>query len=150
MEYALSLVRHPQNFSRLWRTGLQSFRISRPLKKALVNTSYGKLREPSQRNGQEININKTLLLVERSCVFRKLLTSKLNRDPSLVVLIERLTPLFEAIENGEIVPPLTNQCDGLFHIDDVNYGLGTDIFEAYANFQSALEDWASKGWFPQK
>ena len=108
------------------------------------------LPEHFHQNGQEADIDKTLLLLERSRVFRKLLSSKLERDPSLAALIERLDPLFDAIEAGEIVPPTPNRCDGLFHIDDANYGLGTDMFEAYANFQSALEDWASKAWFPKK
>ena len=91
---------------------------------------------------------KTLLLIECSSIFRELLMSKVGADPSIAAVIEQLDPLFDEIESGRIVPPVENRCGRIFHSEDPQYGQGTDVYNAFAHFLSALEDWPSKPWYP--
>lgn len=111
--------------------------------------SSQKRQELFPQKNLEAEMDKTQLLIERSRALRQLLLSKVESDPSIATLIEKLHPLFDGIETDVIVPPTTDRCNDLPTVDDEKYGMGTDVFEACAYFQAALEDWASLAWFPK-
>jgi hypothetical protein len=97
-------------------------------------------------------MTKTELLIQRSQEFRKLLRDTAKADLSLVALLDQWTPLFEAIEQGKVVPP----CEGVFQPrpfrgEGAKYGFPHPLHGAMAEFVSALEDWPSRpSWVPDE
>jgi hypothetical protein len=88
------------------------------------------------------------LLRLRAAEFRKLLQQAERTDPGLSKVLVELEPLFEAIAQGSLKPPLPFRTyRPKFNSEDSRYGMNTPIFSAESDFNSALEDWPSKAWY---
>jgi hypothetical protein len=94
-------------------------------------------------------MEKTELLLEKTRLFKELLIETERQDSGLSPLLEKLTPLFDDIENGRVIPPCVGRFQAPFHSEDSRYGFRQPIYSAAAEFEAALEDWRSKPWYPK-
>jgi hypothetical protein len=108
-----------------------------------------KRRELFLPNALEDELNKVELLKEKAREFRVLILKLGPTHPRLKDELEPLFLLFDALERGEVTPPLEGKYESPFHLEDPIFGIGTEFLEASAQFRSALEDWPSKAWFPK-
>lgn len=94
-------------------------------------------------------MNKQDLLYQVTQKFLSVLIETAKNDADLLNVIERNSALFTDIKMGLINPPYLGPYKGHFHSEDLKYGGHTPLFNAEAEFISALKDWRSKPWFPK-
>ncbi|MDT9000566.1 hypothetical protein RQP53_14930 [Paucibacter sp. APW11] len=93
-------------------------------------------------------MDKNVRLLKTMKLYRAALLDARRTDLGLDSLVEQLSPLFQAIEDGRVVPPAEGLFDPPFTREGEGYGYPHPLYSAAAEFQSALEDWRSKPWWP--
>lgn len=96
-------------------------------------------------------MTKLELLVEKMSLFRGLLQSMVSAHPEIRSTLQSLSGLFADIDSGRISVPCEGRYRSPFPLDVFDYyAQGTPLLHADAEFQSALEDWPSKSWYPKE
>ena len=88
-------------------------------------------------------------LQEKARAFRRLLDLYAPRDIDAQLLLRWLTPLFGAIERGEIVPPRKYEFHMALGKEPEFYERHKDVHSVESDFMCALEDWESQSWYKQ-
>lgn len=96
-----------------------------------------------------IVVNKVKLLQARAAVFRDLLKQHEAVNTDAMQLLKWLTPLFQEIEAGKIIPPKYYEFGNALGKEAAFYGPGKPFHTVEAEFVSALEDWESQIWYQQ-
>ncbi|MFZ2161053.1 MAG: hypothetical protein WAW02_02440 [Sideroxyarcus sp.] len=94
-------------------------------------------------------MDKVKLLQERAAAFRDLLKQHEARNADAMLLLKLLTPLFQEIEAGKIVPPKYYEFGNALGKDAPFYAPDMPFHAVEAEFVSALEDWKSQSWYQQ-
>lgn len=92
-------------------------------------------------------MEKTELLKTRSGKFRELLRQHEDSSSDATLLLKWLTPLFDDIELGKVVPPTPYGFLNALGKDNPFYEPDKPFSAAEADFVSALEDWESQPWY---
>lgn len=95
-------------------------------------------------------MTKRELLIEKMHRFKHLMESMTSAHPEMRSTLRSLSDLFADIESGRISVPCEGRYRSPFPLDVFDYyAQGTPLLHADAEFQSALEDWPSKPWYPR-
>lgn len=94
-------------------------------------------------------MNKIKNLQEKARVFRDLLKKYASDDTDAESLLRWLTPLFTAIEKGEITPPHRYEFHMALGKEPDFYERHKDVHSVESDFMCALEDWESQEWYKQ-
>ena len=90
------------------------------------------------------------LLIEKMRNFKHLMESMTPAHPEIRSTLQSLSGLFADIDSGRISVPCEGRYRSPFPLDVFDYyAQGTPLLHADAEFQSALEDWPSKSWYPK-
>ena len=92
-------------------------------------------------------MDKVTLLKEKAIAFRSLLEAHQDFDTDAMLMLKWLTPLFDDIARGKVVPPTHYEFRLALGRDSAFYELGSLFSESHAEFAAALEDWASQPWY---
>lgn len=75
---------------------------------------------------------------------RQKLTHYAGTDSDAAWVLERMTPIFRGIENGDIVPPIRNKFRYYFANTDAPLFRYEDLGELAAEYSKALELWGQQ------
>ena len=92
---------------------------------------------------------KVTLLQQAASHYEQLLALQAPTDQEVAAVLRGLAPLFANIAQGRIAPPAEGLYESQFHVEHPRHGLDTPVYNAQAEFLSALLDWPSKPWFPK-
>lgn len=92
-------------------------------------------------------MEKIELLKKKARNFRELLKQHEKSNSNAMLLLKWLTPLFEDIELGKVVPPTPYLFLNALGKDNSFYEMDKPFSKAEADLISALEDWESQSWY---
>ncbi len=82
-------------------------------------------------------------LQEKARTLRTLLSSYATNDGDAEMVLGLMVPLFEAIDRGEVVPPVHDDYRWYFANTEGPLFKYDDLGEAHAQYSHALEGWTS-------
>ncbi len=88
-------------------------------------------------------------LQDKAGALRRLLEKYSPSDSDADSLLKWLTPLFTAIDNGEVTPPHKYEFSMALGKEPMFYERHRDVRSVEADFVCALEDWESQDWYRQ-
>ncbi len=92
-------------------------------------------------------MEKVKILQEKALALRVLLQMHEKGNADATLLLRLLTPLFEDIARGNVIPPVYYQHGLALGKDNPLYEPGSWLFRAESDFVAALEDWTSQPWY---
>lgn len=96
---------------------------------------------------EEVMDDKVALVQKRAEEFRTLLDAHQSTDSDAALLLKWLTPLFDEVRSGRIVPPRRYEHGNALGKDHPFYGADKPFQQTEALFVAALEDWCSQPWY---
>ncbi|HEU4458232.1 MAG TPA: hypothetical protein VFR90_03850 [Methylibium sp.] len=92
-------------------------------------------------------MDKVTLLKQKAAALRLLLERHQHFNGDARSLLETLTPLFNDIAAGKVVPPMYYAQSRALGKDHPFYEPASIFSGPHAEFACALEDWASQPWY---
>lgn len=93
-------------------------------------------------------MDKVRNLQEKAMVLRALLEKYAQIDGDAEMVLGFMTPLFEAIQAGRIVPPHEHEYRWYFaNTESPLYEKYEELSQAASEYACALEDWESQEWY---
>ncbi|BDC44374.1 hypothetical protein PTKU15_76710 [Paraburkholderia terrae] len=86
-------------------------------------------------------------LQEMASIFRSLLEMHERKDADAALLLKWLTPLFDDIAKGKVVPPQHFEYGLALGKDSPFYEPDSLYSTPYSDFIATLEDWSSQPWY---
>ncbi|WMY07439.1 hypothetical protein [Paraburkholderia phenoliruptrix] len=103
--------------------------------------------EPIYAQNELMSMDKIRSLQEKSAVFRSLLEMHEGKDTDAALLLKWLTPLFDEIAKGKVIPPQHFEYRLALGKDSPFYEPESLYSTSYSDFIAALEDWSSQPWY---
>lgn len=92
-------------------------------------------------------MDKVQWLKVKAAEFRALLEAYQDTSVDAMLMLKWLTPLFDDISAGRVMPPVRYEFRNALGKDNPFYEPDSIFSGPHADFAAALEDWASQPWY---